>query len=52
MIVVLLEEEILSMLKQSPEIWAMALKHGKGTLRAEQSLNRKTKNIPVKAGGL
>jgi len=41
MIVVLQEEEILSMLKQNPDIWGLALKRGKSVLRYEKSMDRK-----------
>ena len=44
MIVALQEDEILSMLKQRPDIWAVALKRGKSILRCETSMNRKGKN--------
>ena len=41
MMVVLYEREILDMLKKYPDIWATALKRGKGVLRYEISMARK-----------
>ena len=43
MVVVLTETEVLNMLKNNPDVWAVSLKRGKGYCRAETALERKPK---------
>lgn len=45
------ESEIHDLLKVCPEIWERCMRRGKGALRAEKSLARKTKDRRT-AGGL
>ncbi|MEN6620921.1 MAG: hypothetical protein ABFD50_05180 [Smithella sp.] len=40
MIVVLLEDEVLAMLRNNPDMWQQALKRGKHYIRTEKSLER------------
>lgn len=37
----LTERELLALLAREPELWALALKRGKGALRAEKARQRK-----------
>lgn len=40
-VLVLLDSEVMEMLKQNPSIWSNALKRGKGLIRYERSRERK-----------
>ena len=43
MVVVLTETEVLDMLKNNPDVWAVALKRGKGYCRYETAMERRPK---------
>ena len=40
MVCVLTEKEVLDMLKDNPDVWAQALRRGKGRSRYEKSMGR------------
>lgn len=44
MMVVLSEEDVLSMLKRCPDVWETALRRGKQHVRAERAMQRKGKH--------
>ena len=43
MMLVLLEEEVLTMLKRCPDVWEMALRRGKQYVRTEKAMERRGK---------